>query len=148
MKYLREIFDSHYPYKKIPEPEKFGKIRIHRYNFETPKNSYTVGITHFRNFTKVAFHDKKFNFGITNSEGKHAHKVFGTVKHIIKHHLSQYPEIKTITFSGSKESINGGKGLKGTDNSKRTSIYDKALKHYDIDTSDEPEYRGYRVHVK
>lgn len=134
MRQLKEIFDTHYPYEKLLS----GHPHEHTYGFSTPTNQYVVTIDHGQkepsSAANIVFRDKDFNFSVHNETEKyHAHKVFGTVQHIIKNHLKENPNIKHITFGASHRYRES-----------RVKLYDKLTKNYKpkIDnTSHEKEYR-------
>lgn len=96
---LLELLNSHYPY----EHEEGDHSSDHFYNFKTIKNNkYTVHIYHQGDKATASFgHEsgEEYKTHADNSEPGSSHKVFSTVKHIIKDHLKRNPYIKTLKFS-------------------------------------------------
>jgi len=98
---LNEIFDSHYPFTHNQEykpregstnvtftsknNQKYG-VSI-RNGFNTPKHAIVDFANHTHNSTEL-----------TNSEPNEAHKIFGTVKKIIHHHIEKNPHTETLEF--------------------------------------------------
>lgn len=94
---LNELFQDSYPYDYRP-PD--GISKEHAYHFKTDSgDKLSVWIEHHNNAADVMF----ASHGSINVTGRHprdAQKVFGTVYHILKHHLKEHPEIPTVKFLG------------------------------------------------
>jgi len=106
---LNELFQSHYPWKLSP-----GSAGRHgaEYNFKSENGThYRVNINHYygsgndMDHAEVAFSAGLPLPGVQYTYGRlggHAdsQKVFSTVHHILKQHLRNHPELKTIGFTG------------------------------------------------
>lgn len=94
---VNELLNSSYSYKK-----KKNTSDDHTYTFKADTgHHYNVGINHDGDTAHVAFSQGN-TIAKTGSQGNMSHKVFGTVKNIVKDHLDQHPEITKLAFSSSK----------------------------------------------
>jgi len=107
---ISEIFNHVYDHTKTDKYKRPDK-EVHAHEFTTDKgNKYHAVITHHKDSADVVFgtnhkgEDK--SQGMTGEEGSSAHKILGTVKHIVKQHLKDHPHIKKIEF-GAEESEKG-----------------------------------------
>jgi len=80
--------------------------------------------------------NSKDTMDMTGKEGRHAHKVFGTVKNVIKQHLKANPQITHLNFSAKN------------DNDGRTKLYHAMSKHLDPDYKHEVDYGETQFSVK
>ena len=104
---LDEIFDSHYRFEQHPEYKpREGRTDMHFYTKN--RNHISVNINNFTGSESHVAHIMFDNNGAYNheegsEEGKHAHKIFGTIKKIVQHHLDNNPHVTHLEFSGSHE---------------------------------------------
>lgn len=106
--FVIESGDSHYSYTKTSTNGK-----NHSYEFaDDAGRKKTVSIVHSDsgNTADVAFHDNdKENtnasqkYGSTGEHGHKATKIFSTLKHILKKHKSENPNISAFAFDSNKK---------------------------------------------
>jgi hypothetical protein len=128
MKLLSEILDQPYDFKE-PRKIQMGKStsgHMHMYNFKSPNDKYEVEYNKSPSGTHshMVFGSDKAGYGMSNSEGRNAHRVFSTVLSTTKHYLQNNPDVKGIHFTGEKDS----KGRNGT--------YDMLAKRFTTHTVD------------
>lgn len=105
-KFIIESGDSHYPYKKS---HTYGNF-IHHYDFDDGSGKKKrVTIDHDGSAAEIAFHDtdkeekgSKEKYGATGESKGKSLKVFSTVKHILKKHASEHPDLHVYSFSSNK----------------------------------------------
>jgi hypothetical protein len=117
--YVTEMFDSHHEFQSDG-----NHGAIHKYSFNHDGHKYHVHIDHGTEGHEaktagVEFsrddHDGKQKLGMTN-DVKGAHRVVGTVHHVLLHHLKTHPNIKHVDFIANAEDRG------------RTRLYDKYTK--------------------
>jgi hypothetical protein len=134
MKYLHEIFDKSY---------KFGELSTDRHGstharFNSPKGEYSAfaankhvnnagGYMSAQHSSEGKTADISFDFSNpdmhtddpTGLEGSESHKIFSSIKTVLKHHLKANPHVTHVMFS-SKDSDGG-----------RTKLYHHIAKKID-----------------
>lgn len=101
--YLKEIFDKPHPYEKADTSHHLDSsghlTTLHAYKFSPDKDTHVrVSIDHDKDTAYPTF-DTNGRTGMTGKNPKNSHKILGTVKHIVKHHIDQNPHIKKVSFS-------------------------------------------------
>lgn len=97
---IPESFDKPFEWQHDDTTNMYGGKRI-RYSFGSSKNMYHVNIHKDESTSNLVFHNQDDRIDNTHSE-VNPQRVFSTVHHILKHHLSVHPEVKTVQFSGAK----------------------------------------------
>lgn len=104
--FMIESGDSHYPYEKTLS---YGNF-VHHYDFHDGSGKKKrVTIDHDGGAAEVAFHDvdkenmkRKQKYGATGESKGKSLKIFSTVKHILKNHAKEHPDLHVYSFSSDK----------------------------------------------
>ncbi len=143
--YLKEIFDKPHPFQKIEHD--YNPKYNHRYRFNTSKDKHhDIEITHYSdndkhdnpNSAHVDFYNNQGDTHVTGEHKKDSHKIIGTVKHIVQHHIKNNPNIKHVTFAGDKD-FAGDKG--------HSKLYSKLVKKHGGSEEDSEFHKQYMVPV-
>lgn len=112
--FLDEMGDSSHEFKEVkPKKEPYADSS-HRYEFkDSAGNTKHVDIHHHSYYDKphasVTFHDASREkagwdkYDATGELGRHAVRVFSTVKHILKHHAKKHPDLHAFDFDSSHD---------------------------------------------
>jgi len=86
-------------------------------------NAFIRNMSHPKNHVADVYftNDSMDSMDMTGTEGRHAHKVFSTVKNVIRQHLKANPQITHLNFTSKND--DGG----------RTKLYHAMAKHIDPD---------------
>lgn len=141
---MNEVFDQPYPHTK------HGALE---YEFQTPNDNYHMGFDHLtlnhdwpNKHAEAAFSSEKGRYSHSGAERENSHKVFSTVHNIIKQHLADNPDVKSLGFSASKGGAVGNDGSRAT--LYRHMIKKFAHKHTEQHTDYDVNFRVNRGDIK
>lgn len=147
MKLLSEILNQPYDVK-LSRQIQMGKSsgHMHMYNFSTPNDNYEIEFSRAPSHphSHLVFGSDKAGYGISNAEGRNAHRVFSTVVHATKHYLKNNPDVKGIHFTGEKDS----KGRNGVYGMLAKKFANKVSTSDQKDPNSDYQFRSYYIDRK
>jgi hypothetical protein len=101
--HVNEVLGSHHPYEHEDVGAAAGYDARHEYKFnagtaEDPRH-FRVNIGHKEGKAHVLFVNHEMDSTMTGQHPRDAHKVIGTVGHIVKQHMAAHKDISHVKFS-------------------------------------------------
>lgn len=128
--FLEESLTNPYPYKKT---KTYADGKIHRYRFNDHKNrSFTVDFFHSGDKAEISFEDRYGSTRKTGESGKHAVRIFSTIRDMMSKHAKDHPDLNTYEFSAIKPGH--------PDEDSKARLYKRLAKTYGGDKTGEDEY--------